>query len=228
MTIPATCPACREHYQLAEELAGKFVRCRKCQETFAVPAAAPPEPLREREEEEPPRPRERDRYRERDREDDLDRDRERRPSRRERYDEPASSSNAMIFWVMGALGLGLLVLVGVCGGIIWSVSNSAGRAVDQTVDNIKAQHAQAMQQQQQMRPPMPQQPGIQNVDQALTALRSPDPEQRRRGVDWLIFHQPDPDPNRRRQVVDALEPLTRDQDFGVRTWATHARAIWNR
>jgi hypothetical protein len=40
MLIDCNCPACNEPYQLSTELAGKHVKCRKCQATFAVPAQA--------------------------------------------------------------------------------------------------------------------------------------------------------------------------------------------
>ena len=79
MPIAATCPACRERYQLADEMAGKYVRCRKCQDSFEVPGRAGGGPAARSEgPSERDRPRSRDR--DLDREDDLYRD-EPRPRR---------------------------------------------------------------------------------------------------------------------------------------------------
>lgn len=40
MPIRCRCPGCKTPYELAEQLAGKKVRCKKCQTSFAVPAPA--------------------------------------------------------------------------------------------------------------------------------------------------------------------------------------------
>src|SRR5262245_31743436 len=37
MPIPTHCPSCRARFALADELAGKTVRCQRCQTTFSVP-----------------------------------------------------------------------------------------------------------------------------------------------------------------------------------------------
>ncbi len=37
MTIKVTCPACDERYKLADDKAGKDVRCKRCNEVIAVP-----------------------------------------------------------------------------------------------------------------------------------------------------------------------------------------------
>jgi len=42
MSIMATCPACETSYELADRLAGKKVRCKKCQEEFRVSAPLSP------------------------------------------------------------------------------------------------------------------------------------------------------------------------------------------
>jgi hypothetical protein len=44
----------------------------------------------------------------------------------------------VVWLVLGGLGLALFVVVAICGGIIWSVSNQAGRAVDQVVEDVKS------------------------------------------------------------------------------------------
>src|SRR5262249_41958607 len=40
MPITCRCPGCKAPYQLAEHLAGKKVRCKKCEQTFPVPVPA--------------------------------------------------------------------------------------------------------------------------------------------------------------------------------------------
>jgi predicted Zn finger-like uncharacterized protein len=37
MPIPTSCPSCQARFSLADELAGKTVRCQRCQTTFSVP-----------------------------------------------------------------------------------------------------------------------------------------------------------------------------------------------
>ena len=37
MSIKVTCPACDERYRLADDRAGKDVRCKRCNETISVP-----------------------------------------------------------------------------------------------------------------------------------------------------------------------------------------------
>lgn len=55
MPIRAVCPGCQTKYDLAERLAGKVVRCRKCQDKFQVPRPpAEEEPLEVLPAEEPP------------------------------------------------------------------------------------------------------------------------------------------------------------------------------
>ena len=41
-TTAATCPNCQKRYQLPANLAGKTIRCKACQATFAVPGGAKP------------------------------------------------------------------------------------------------------------------------------------------------------------------------------------------
>src|SRR5947208_3613026 len=38
MSIQASCPECRSRFTLADDLAGKKVRCNRCQEVFEAPA----------------------------------------------------------------------------------------------------------------------------------------------------------------------------------------------
>src|SRR5437588_9272041 len=47
MPIPTSCPACKTPYKIPDNLAGKKVRCAKCQQAFDVPALPPPPPPEE-------------------------------------------------------------------------------------------------------------------------------------------------------------------------------------
>ena len=39
MAVSVTCPGCATSYPVTEELLGKTIRCKKCQETFTATAA---------------------------------------------------------------------------------------------------------------------------------------------------------------------------------------------
>src|SRR5439155_13384607 len=39
MAVSVTCPGCRTSYPVTEDLLGKKIRCKKCQETFTATAA---------------------------------------------------------------------------------------------------------------------------------------------------------------------------------------------
>src|SRR5262245_52375533 len=43
MPVKTACPACHAPYTLADSVRGKNVRCKQCQEVFAVPAVSDPE-----------------------------------------------------------------------------------------------------------------------------------------------------------------------------------------
>jgi predicted Zn finger-like uncharacterized protein len=133
MPIRTTCPNCRTAYTLADNLAGKKVRCKNCDEVIAVRGAAPAREAEDRiqkgsseaatsrirSEEEPARPRRRTR----------DDDREPRPRKKGR-----SSASMMI-----GLGVGVFALVLVCGGIITAVvwwGRSAALNVTSLVDDL--------------------------------------------------------------------------------------------
>ena len=134
MPIRTTCPNCRAAYTLADDLAGKKVRCKNCDEVIAVRGAAPAREAEQRiqkgssqtttsrvrsEEEEPARPRRRTR----------DDDREPRPRKKGR-----SSAGMMI-----GLGVGVFALVLVCGGIVTAVvlwGRSAAVSLPGLVDDL--------------------------------------------------------------------------------------------
>jgi hypothetical protein len=211
-------------------MGGKRVRCRKCQDTFDVPRLdslseeaypdrAGRRPAVERDDLPPIRERSRRRDPDRDREDDRD---ERRPRRRSEHPLP---SNAWVWWVLGGLGALLLAVVLLCGGIVWIVSNEAGKAVDKAVQGFPNMPPPPL-------PPPVEVPnfnplgGFKNLDEALAALRSPDVNQRRGAVEWLVHNRREADPKRRQEVIDALEPLLRDPDLHVRAFARHAQILW--
>lgn len=133
MPIRTTCPNCRAAYTLADDLAGKKVRCKNCDEVIAVRGAAPAREAeqriqkgsgqattsRVRSEEEPVRPRRGTR----------DDDRELRPRKKGR-----SSAGMMI-----GLGVGVFALVLVCGGIVTAVvlwGRSAALNLTSVVDDL--------------------------------------------------------------------------------------------
>lgn len=133
MPIRTTCPNCQTPYTLADNLAGKKVRCKNCEEVIAVRAGAPareaegriqkgssqPATSRVRSEEEPAQPRRRTR----------DDDREARPRKKGR-----SSASLLI-----GLGVGVFALVLVCGGIITAVvwwGRSAAVNLTSLVDDL--------------------------------------------------------------------------------------------
>lgn len=47
MAIEVSCPGCRKSYRVKDELAGKAIRCRECQQTIRIPASAPEEQAEE-------------------------------------------------------------------------------------------------------------------------------------------------------------------------------------
>jgi hypothetical protein len=228
MSIPVHCPSCREQYHLADEMAGKFVRCRKCQDNFEVPnldapVGAAPEsrsevrgntyhlgrPLGARESSS-----QRGRGRSRDRDDG-------------RAASSGSSDSTVVWAVLGVLGAVVLLVVLICGGIIWMVSYQTSRTVDKMVDQIDKMKPPAPP--IQPVPPVPLEPPpppINNLQDALAAVRSADPRQKERGAEWLGKQKPDPDATRRQEVVKALEPLVRDADLKVRVAAHHAQVRW--
>jgi predicted Zn finger-like uncharacterized protein len=142
MPIKTTCPACQASYLLADNLLGKKIRCKKCNQIIIVEDASETasaeepevetgndrtdladkvqsEPRRPKrafvpEEEEPERPRRR--YRDED-----DEDEGRRPRRR-----PQGNRSLLVLLIAGAVGLPLLA-----GGIVLVIVLSGGGSKDQ-------------------------------------------------------------------------------------------------
>jgi hypothetical protein len=121
MSIKVACPRCAREYHLADAMRGKTVRCRECDDTFAVPdeaeessagglltaddahdrprRRAPVEPVRRRERDEEERPRRRE----------QDEERRSRPKR------PAQGGDGLVIGLLigGAVLLVLLVFGGI-------------------------------------------------------------------------------------------------------------------
>src|SRR5262245_62160678 len=107
MSIPAVCPTCQSSVKLVDHLAGKKVRCKKCQEVFLVPQATSD---REREDDER-RPR---RHRD---EGDDDED---RPGARRRTGKTKERSSKTLLILGGSVGA--IVVLGRIGLLIWKLA----------------------------------------------------------------------------------------------------------
>lgn len=224
MAIAVHCPHCQTAYRLAEDQAGKRVRCRGCRQTFDVPgpAAAPPPhvgmhrldrplgTLRPPSTVPPALPALPEALPTRE-----------PPPRREREPDEIlpPADNRALLGVAAALGAAAVVVLLVCGGLGWYVINQTGRRVDRMVQ-------QARQGQPPIPVPMPAEAPIVNEAEALLALSSPESLRRRRGAEWLGRQFPDRDPARRAEVRAALAPLLNDVDPAVRHAAWHATNVW--
>jgi predicted Zn finger-like uncharacterized protein len=112
MAIPTTCPHCRASFRFADEMRGKRVRCKSCEEPFVVRRGGDEEepPARERIRGDRPSPAPAPRRRR-----DEDEDAPRRPGRRS-IERPSSGGGAPVGLIIGGVAaLGLIVLAGVGG-----------------------------------------------------------------------------------------------------------------
>ena len=101
MPITTACPSCKQRLSVADQHAGKPVRCPKCQQTFLVPAVAPaPTPLAA------PKPA-------------PPAEQARRRSPQATASQRASGNG--LFWVigLGCAGLSLLVMGGAAIAVVW-------------------------------------------------------------------------------------------------------------
>jgi predicted Zn finger-like uncharacterized protein len=206
MSISTTCPDCGAGYNLDAGLAGKRVRCQKCEGTFAVPmpeAEAAPELRTGRSSGAVTR---------------------RRSVRKEgwedRYEgeeESRGGDSRAILWVVGGIGGFFLLIFLICGGTILYFA----LAVKSTVDNA-VETAQTM-------PGPPALPGIvlppRDVNEALARLRNNfDPKQQKDAASWLARQSVDP--RRQAEVAGALEPLLASPDMKLRAEAARAMEKW--
>jgi predicted Zn finger-like uncharacterized protein len=229
MSIRIICPSCRTLYALADHLAGKTVRCKKCNDTFTLPSTDTvssigvkdkiqtkpqtlPCPLPRDEEEEAPRLR-------RQRRDDTDDDWP-RPYRR-------SNRGLIIGLIAGGIGLAMLLMGG---GILalFFLLRSPSRAVPQ-VPNVP------------VRRPVPPAPLVRNgppdifveddgppnadaVARALHHLKSANVLVRHEALRKLKDMLPDDE--HRADVIKGLGPLINDADHFTRHWAIEALGVW--
>ncbi len=153
MPMQATCPECQSRFTLADEAAGKKIRCSKCQTVFDPKAnrsadvdeditTSPRAPARSKTSP-APAPRKDDKGSSRRRDEDRDDD---RPSRRHRDDDDDDRSSRRrkddeddrpsrktkkpartgmpIFWLIAAVLALFLFIGGVIGGLFWMVNRA--------------------------------------------------------------------------------------------------------
>jgi predicted Zn finger-like uncharacterized protein len=209
MAIRIVCPGCQTLYALADHLAGKTVRCKKCNDTFTLPSLDAPDKIqtqpqatrrplaRDQDEEESPR------LRRRWRDDDDDSPRIRR-----------STNGLLIALIAGGAGLVLLL----AGGILVVVLVVANQTASPPPDmGFNAHDAW---------PPGPADRLPDNADavtRALHQLKSTNVHQRHEALRKLKDTLPD---ERRAEVVKALEPMLNDPDIFTRKWAVEAIGVW--
>lgn len=216
MPLQAHCTACNHRYQVADQLAGKTIRCSKCGAAVALPRAAekmpptvepvaPPgrtatpakggarEAIRVTPVVAPVPPRQR-------RHEDDEEPRPRRQKRRRRDeedDEPERSGSMGLVIGLIAGGAGLLVLLGVAATILVFSSS----ATPELVNGPVAQNPNP--------PPLPPlapggnnpvafqpHPGPPILPQNNPPLRQPEQEQPPRVVQWQVAPDPGPDLNK--------------------------------
>lgn len=217
MSIPTRCPSCKSDYTLADNLAGKTVRCKNCGGAIAVRAAKGRADVEEVEEVEPHgdgRQRERIQTKTNAAQRPQARANEEAASRlrrRDRDDEdfrrsPQRSNRGLVIGLIIA-GVGLVVLVG--GGIFVVVLLSSRKSAN----NAPAAFFEAD------APPA----NADAVTRALFQLKSPEMHIRHEGLRKLKDMIPD---ERRPEVIKALEPLLNDPEFFTRHWAIEALGVW--
>lgn len=210
MTISATCPECGARYRLADTPRGGRLLCKQCRTNFAVSDAAGgdaltvlpagPDPVRA----EPPAAR-----RTRD---------DREPPRPVKKDGVHP-----LVWVLGGLGLALLILFLTCAGIIYKVTRTVRQAADEAAEQLKDRPLIEVQGGPNGRLELfPRQPA--NLDEAIAQLREPEPSRRQSAAQWLS-RQPVNDA-RRAEVARALEALLDDVHAGPRVAGMRAMEKW--
>lgn len=217
MAIRTTCPGCQAVYSLADQLAGKMVRCKKCGEAIAVRApkgnadadregseSGRDSAAREKIQTRPQAPR---------RSPVLDEDESPRPRRRRREEEedfsrPIRRNNRGLVIGLIACGVGLLMIFG--GGVSLVVLLLSGPSAHRPSDFLADADNS-----------LP--PNADAVTRALHQLNSPNPHKRHEALHKLKDTLPD---ERRPEVVKALEPLLNDPDFFTRKFALEALGVW--
>ena len=227
MPIATRCPTCGKDYQLADEQAGLRVRCRACQNEFDVPRRA--EQL-EAVATMPRRPMAIDET------DALKRSVPRTAA-------PAATGNRTLLYVLGILGACFVVAVLACAGLIWMLTMQVSRTVDQVAKELDktqvAVHREAPKPEKprevakvkEVEAPLPTiklptGPAIKDLDDAVQKLRSPEQLTRLRALEYIGKQTPPTDAARKKAVMDAVNPLTNDEDVFVKLAATQVKLLW--
>jgi HEAT repeat protein len=128
-----------------------------------------------------------------------------------------------VVFVLGGLGLALLLVLLLCGGTFFWFTRSVGKKADELIDSAKKNPPQ-----QFNAPPgfpfAPATPPINSVADALKELQSGDANRQTAAAHWLQ-RQP-VDAARRQEVAKALEPLLDDRNGGTRVAGMRAMLIW--
>lgn len=234
MSIKSTCPHCGESVTVPDQLLGKKVRCKKCQETFLAEDldGDDEEYLDEDDDQiqaEPrsSRPATRPRLQDDDEEDE--------PPRR----KPAEkSSTGLILMILG--GVAAFLLLACClptGYFAWQFKRGWDSAMADLDQDWDANDPGVPPNQPPNWPPPvnpppvnppPVKPGIlpgpRDINDALADLNALEGDRRRRGADWIKRAQVDF--GRQVEVTSALEQLLADADERTRTSGLQALAVW--
>jgi predicted Zn finger-like uncharacterized protein len=233
MAIKMHCPICGAAYNADDTQEGKTVRCSKCEEKFTVKAPRPRKKAddddrddkrasrrsRVREDEEGDRPRRRSRD---DEEDEDDRPRRRAPKK--------SSGGGTVLIIVGSIAAVLLLLCGGIGTLVYfSVKNGADEVQAQMQGGAGPAPAPAPAPfgGGPIAPPPPKpQPGLQvnNVDDALAALKENDRWRQDNGLRWLA--NAPPDDARRAEVIAAVTPLVPQRKGSLNDLDINILASW--
>ncbi len=204
MPIETQCPTCEKPYVLADNQAGKRVKCRHCADSFVV-RGAPGADSEADDRSTKDAPSARSESRKSSSSGDGD-DKDRRPRK------VLKSNESGFPWVLAAvLGGVLLVLVlGLVGFLVFVASSSGpggpGGPGNQVFDptNVFAE--------------------VKTIDNALALLGQQDAGQRRKGADWLARQKVDS--GRQKEVARALEKHKDDPDGWTREAILKALAVW--
>ncbi len=228
MSIATRCPSCGKIYQLADEQAGLRVRCRACGGEFDVPRS--PE-LLEAVVELP-------------------------GSRRmELADDPDAMPLALtapprrsrvLFWVLTGLGTCVVLVMLICAGVLYKLTvelrrtrDMAMKVLDQPAPTPEAPKPAPPPEKPPVPPPQAGNvqvplpnlelqlgPKIKDLDDALAKLRSPDQLTRVLALAFIGKQKVPDDPAKRKQVLDAIEPLTKDESALVQIAASNVKITW--
>lgn len=217
MAIDVQCPECGAAYSLRDDLEGKSVRCKTCEETFKVEAksrnggVARPRRRHEDDDEEDDRPRRRRRA---DDDEDEEDDRPRRGSGKK-----SASGGPNVLLIVGGVVAAVVLLA--CGGISLFVYR-AKQAVDVVAGDGKQLEKEFDKALREAGFDVAVRP--ESLDQALQQLRAPKAIDRRAAADFIA--KAPVDAARQAEVAKALEALLTDADSGPRHGAFFALKTW--